>query len=124
MNPIQLAALNYLREKHPEYSQTFVVRLVDLLEYLQSNGLVVRKEDIVPLIQELQRLKTGLVLEKVGTDSGIEELFLIWKLSPAQRTKLWRVEQAKLGRKAKTIYLTEEEFEKVMTYVDFLRSRL
>ncbi len=123
MTSAQQAVYNYLRKKHSDYQSEFVVDVEDLQIFLQYEGIRLEKPDVVGIIVQLQNAKTGLHIESIDTENDRWVLHLKWRLTPAQRTKLWREEQAKLGRKGRMIFLTDVEHEKVLKFVEELRSK-
>lgn len=123
MTQTQQAVYDYLRKRHSDFQSEFVVDVEDLQNHLQDMGIGLEKPDAVGIIVQLQNAKTGLHIEAIDTENDRWVLHLKWRLTPAQRTKLWREEQAKLGRKGRMIFLTDVEHEKVLKFVDELRAR-
>lgn len=123
MTSTQQAIYDYLRKQHSDFRSEFVVDVEDLQNHLQDMGIRLEKPDAVGIIVQLQNAKTGLHLEAIDTENDRWVLHLKWRLTPAQRTKLWREEQAKLGRKGRMIFLNDVEHEKVLTFVEEHRSK-
>lgn len=114
LTSIQQALYDYIKRVHSEYSRVFVLDVQDLWEYLLASGFQLSKSDVVGVLQELQALDVGLRLLKSRVEGDIWAVHLKWVMSPAERTKHWRQEQAKLGRKARMLYLTNQENQQVL----------
>lgn len=123
MTSTQQAVYDYLRKQHSDYRSEFVVDVEDLQNHLQDMGIRLEKPDVVSIVVLLHNAKVGLCVEAFDTENDRWALHLKWRLTPSQRTKLWREEQAKLGRKGRMIFLTDVEHEKVLRFVDELRAR-
>lgn len=121
LTSIQQALYDYIKRVHSEYSRAFVLDVQDLWDHLLASGFKLSKPDVVGVLQELQALDVGLRLLKSRVEGGIWAVHLKWVMSPAERTKHWREEQAKLGRKARMLYLTDQENQLVAQFVHELR---
>ena len=120
LTSIQQALYDYIKRVHSEYSRAFVLDVQDLWEHLLASGFQLSKSDVVGVLQELQALDVGLRLLKSRVEGDIWAVHLKWVMSPAERTKHWREEQAKMGRKARMLYLTDQEYKQVMKVVEEL----
>lgn len=94
---------------------------------LQRKGVIMTEAEAVGTLQQLVGLETGIKIRSTRYKSNLENeptTFLTLRYSPPAklRMKLWREEQKRLGRSSKTLYLTSDEYQKVLSYVDALRA--
>lgn len=121
LTSLQQVLFKHLKATHNDHSSSFTVSVERLRSYLTDKGFDVSEKDVIENIQDLYRLDTGLRVLSTSLQKNNWMMVLRWVLSPSERTRLWREEQKRLGRSVRTFYLTDEESEKVSSFIDMLR---
>ena len=125
-NQQQRAGKRLVRER--EVPRDIVTSFGLLQLELRREGVVMSEAEAIGTLQQLVGMDIGIKIRSTEyciNDENEQMTIVTLRYSPPAklRMKLWREEQKRLGRSVKTFYLTQDESEKVSSFIEKLREK-